>query len=354
MKLVTTLSFLAASALLVTSGRTQPSAVVLPNTVPLWVADNEPFAGASPKRYQQWFSASELTLGLMNPVRIVGLRFPAWTPGGQPGAVQDLQVSMAISASPFEPVTFQNTGLEVVVPRGSYTLGAATGFPISFDFKQFSTEFVWDGSSSIILEIKIWDNGRGGNPFPFSMQATFTAFGATARLIGYGPNPDGISTPSVVQSNAGVAVEFQFEQGVSTLYGDGCPGASGFVPQAFTSGGHPLPGNSSWTLNLANANSQMTTALLIGTDRTQIRGVPLPVELRFAGAPGCDLLTNVAVIFPGATVGGGHGSGVASFNIPVPPVTIFQGAEMFSQWLVLDDDVTSTFVLSNGVWHIFG
>ncbi len=334
-----------------------PITATLPTST-FWLATNEPFAGQSPKRYQQWFSPAAWQTAVGRPMRVVGLDFFAGTPGGQTGASIDIQITMANGPLSF-PTTNMTTNLAsgavVVVPRSQQTLNTATPgtMPLSISFKQFGTEFVWDGSSAVVVDILVFNNGKGNQPYRYDLQATFSSTGQVYRLWGFGADPRAVTQSSFFQNGAGLAMQFTLEDGVSVPFGRGCAGAGGAVPLADTTGGLPLSGNPSWTHTLANANSQVGTALILGGSRTQFMGLPLPLNLAPL-APACDLLNNFMFSIPTQTVGGGPGSGLASVPLPIPPVTQFVGQSLFAQWLVIDPGAFGNIAMSNGIWTVFG
>jgi hypothetical protein len=326
-------------------------------TSTFWVGNNEPFAGVAPKRYQQWFSASAWTAGVGRPVRVVGVDFPAWTPGNQTGAQVDIEVTMAHGPAIASGLMDDNLvkDVVVVVPRSTHTLGTAApgSYPLTLSFKAVGTEFAWDGQSSVVVDIKLWNNGKGNRSYSYDLQATFSSIGQVTRLWGFG-DPRSTNQASFYQPNAGLAMRFNYEEGISVPFGSGCPGAGGFVPVASTSGGHPVPANAAWTQTLRNANAQKSGLIIFGASRTKYGPFALPLNLRPV-APLCDLLVSLDVALPITTIGGGPGSGSANFATPVPPVTVFVGLEMYTQWLVLDSQsLNGPIVLSNGVRSIFG
>ena len=330
------------------------SPVILP-TSPFWQSTNEPFAGAAPKRYQQWFSAQSWITAVGRPVRVVGMDLIAGGPGGQPGATIDVEITMANGPTnfPFSQMDLNlQSGTTVVVPRGLQTLNNAIpgSNPLQLSFKQYNTEFHWDGTSGVVVDIKMWDNGRGNTAKPYDLQASFSSFGQVQRMWGFGPDPRFVNNATVNQPNSGLALQFSFEDGISVPFGDGCPGAGGFVPVASTSGGLPLPANSLWTQTLSNANSQMAATLILGVSRSQYLGFNLPLNLA-PFAPQCELLTDLSFTYNVNTVGGGPGSGFASVNIPIPAVTVYAGQSLYTQWLYLDPSSTATagFALSSAL-----
>jgi len=337
----------------------QTSSQVMLPTQPVAISNNNyPFAGPI-MRYQQWFSAGEWIKSVGRPVRVTGVDFFAGSPGGQTGAQIEIEVTLA--NGPSQPSSFLDSnllsGAVVVVPRSKQTLGTATAgtVPLSLNFQQYSREFIWDGRSPVVMEIKLYDNGKGNGPYNYDLQATFTGVGKVWRLWGLGSDPDGILTAGFSQPSAGLMVRFTYEDGVSVPYGSGCPGAGNVVPVATTSGGHPLPGNAAWTQLVTQANSGTQAVLLFGISNTMWGPLQLPADLSVIGANGCQLLTDVQVTRSTKTSFGGVGTSVGTFATPIPPVTIFYGQSMYTQWILWDTQAPNgVLATSQGIRHVFG
>lgn len=293
--------------------------------------------GGPRMRYQQWYSPQEWLTRAVRPVRVNGLQFKAHSRGtGVAGRQVELEVLMGNSfttnpISQFE-TNFQS-GRTIVFPRAPVVLPAPTpgSWPVSLGF---ANEFVWDGSSGVILEIKIWDNGNNNTNWTYDLEVEVSAPSRITRLWSIvGPTA---TSASFFGSGQGLVTRFSFAQAIDIPFGNGCPGAGNHVPVARTSGGLPTPANPNYAYLLTNAPSQRNAFFMMGFSRTMWGSTPLPLDLTFIGGVGCSLMVDNAVSVGVSTVGGGPGAGSASLPFGLPASTNWVGVEVFSQWLVLD------------------
>lgn len=312
-----------------------------------------PFGGA-PMRYQQWFAASEWQQQAQKPIRVIGMRFYAG-PGGQgpTGRVVDIEVRIAHALPTTFSGTFDNNFVSdetLVFPRGPLTLQApgSSALPVQINFQ---SEFVWDGQSGVVIDIRMFDNGNGGVPYTYDLEYSGFTQHRSARLYTSG---DPLARQATqVHPGTGLRTQFVFHEALGFPYGQGCAGDGMFVPEHGVQGGHPIPGNAAYTMTLENAPSQRTALFFIGFSATQWGGNPLPFELTLLGARGCFILAEPAAGVTTTTVGGGAGTGLAQFPLPMPPTTSWVGNDFFTQWLVLDPNSPNGLLcVSNGVRHI--
>ena len=335
---------------------------LLPSPAPFWFADNFPL-GAPPIRYQQWFTAAQWTRTVGHPVRITGLDFFAATTGLGGPAVIDIEVTMGngpafvgvhMPSNLTNPFAAFPTAPVVVVPRGLHSLGASLPGTRPLQLS-FVNEFVWDGESTVVVEVKMWDNGVGNVARSFDLLYAQNGGFEYGRMWGLSSDPDNVTNASIVQQGNVVAMQFHFAEGVSIPYGDGCPGQGGHIPMASTTGGLPVPANGAWTQVLSGANSQKNAVLLIGGSNTMFGAAPLPFDMSLIGGFGCELWASIDGSIPALTVGGGPGAGSAQVATPIPPVTGFTGLSVFFQWLVWDDQsANGVMSMSHGLQTIFG
>lgn len=348
-----TLSFLAA----LTIGALAPAqsfALDFPSGAPFQSANNYPFAGPI-MRYQVWYSASEWVTVAKNPVRLQEVQFATQTTG-QLGKTVDLQITMGLCPV-FGPtqVFDQNLGANpvVVYPRKIVTLPTtvANSYVLKFPF---TTEFVWDGTSAVVLEVRIFGNGNGNSGFLYDFVATAAAAGKMTRL--YTVNDPNAVSAANYQTGWGIYSRFIAANGTAISFGAGCPGAGSFVPVASTSGGLPLAGNGAWTQNLTKCSSGRAAAFTIGSSNTTWGTFSLPLDLTFVTMPGCFLLVEPLVVIGTTTSGGGPGAGSASVPLPLPPVTNYVGYSAYGQWLVDDpaSPLNGKLAASQGLWFTFG
>lgn len=355
---------LAALALSAASIPAQPVQVVLPQPPPpFWSKNNFPVAGP-PMRYQQWFTAPQWVRTVAHPVRITGLDLVASQTGlGQAGGLLDIEVTMGngpafisldMDGNLTNPFLVDPLPPVVVVPRSQHMLAAAVPgtFPLNLTF---INQFMWDGVSTVVIDIKMWSNGVSTQPRSYDLEYTQVGGFEMGRMWGLSPDPNSVSQASFFQQQNGVAMRFTYEEGVTFSYGGGCPGAGNVVPEATTSGGLPLPGNALFTQVVNKANSQKSAVLLLGVSNTAFGAVPLPFDMSLLGGLGCELWTDIVLTVPATTFGGGPGAGSASIGTPIPPVTGFAGLSMFTQWLIWDAQAPNgAMAMSEGLQHIFG
>ncbi|HKB14646.1 MAG TPA: VCBS repeat-containing protein, partial [Planctomycetota bacterium] len=116
-------------------------------------------------------------------------------------------------------------------------------------------------------------------------------------------------------------------------FGSGCAGSTGAVPRIGATRspriGTPL------RVNLSETIPSTLALLFLGLTDQHWWGVPLPLDLSFAGLPGCSLL--VSPDFPvGYTTSLFSGKGRAVAEIPLPADGALVGASFFAQWYVVD------------------
>ena len=332
----------------------QSKTLEFPSGAPFTLANSYPFAGPI-MRYQVWYSAAEWLAIAKTPLRIQEVQFKTLT-GGQLGKTVDLQISMGLCPS-FGPtqVFDQNLGTNpvLVVPRKVVTLptAVANSFAVKFPF---TTEFVWDGSSAVTIEVRIFGNGNGNSAFLYDFVSTASAAGQMTRL--YTVSDPNAVTAVNYQSGWGLITRFLGANGTVVSFGSGCAGAGSFVPVASTSGGLPLVGNGAWTQNLNKASSGRPAAFTIGSSNTMWGTVTLPLDLTSVTMPGCFLLVEPLVVLGTTTFGGGPGNGAAAVGLPLPPVTNYLGMSAYGQWLVDDPSspLNGKLAASQGLWFVFG
>lgn len=330
------------------------SAALLPSAVLAQNAFTLPSAGAPSTnnipiavgqcRYQQWFSAQEVVAAQGMPGQFSALALQA---GSQSvNTTVEVEVTMGHGFSTLGgSFAFNYADTPVVVfPRQNVTLvGGVAQFP-------YSTNFIWNGADPVVVELKVFNNGQGGNNFAHNNASTTTAFAQTTRAYAIGNALASFATS--VQTGWGLFMDFTTVPGSVLDYGAGCPGEGGFVPQAVITSGIARPGQL-WAHELRQANSQRLSILAFGSDDQMFNGSPLPLDLTAFNAPGCFLLNNVEQTAFAISVGGGPGSGLASISIQIPPITPIVGTSWYSQWFVLDENSANGFVSgSQGIWSI--
>ncbi|MFO1053641.1 MAG: hypothetical protein U1F36_15610 [Planctomycetota bacterium] len=324
----------------------------LPVVVGNMVDTTFPFGGPR-MRYQQWYSPIDWFQRVQQPVRVTNLQFRAGPTGGAVAGRQvEIEVTMG-NSSPVNPTSsFEAnfvSGRVTVFPRAFVTLPQSIpgNWPVSL---AFTNEFVWDGVSGVILEIKLWNNGNNNNSWTYNLAYDAAGGGSVYRMWDATNGPTS-NFAQFFAAGQGLITRFNYANALSMPYGTGCAGEGGFIPVASTTGGHPVPGNSNWTHVLTNAPSQRQALFFMGFSATQWGSFSLPLDLSSIGAPGCNLLAEYVAGVTIPTVGGGPGAGIAQLRLPTPPTTNWVGVMLFSQWLVLDPNASNGLLAaSNGVW----
>ncbi|MEZ5989439.1 MAG: hypothetical protein R3F30_10005 [Planctomycetota bacterium] len=139
-------------------------------------------------------------------------------------------------------------------------------------------------------------------------------------------------------------------------FGDGCKGAGGYVPMA-QSNVHPIVGTPFFQIEVVQAPSQAPAILCWGlSDKMWANTIPLPLDLRTLGMPGCTLYVDPYFVWGTATVGGSPGNGKGIIPFPIPAVGSFIGLELFFQWAIYDTSQSRSIPLtwSDGLRVIIG
>lgn len=307
---------------------------------------------SSPTRYQQWYSATDLQATVRLPARLHALAFLAGNVL-QNGSTVDIEIRMAhlppgqLPGAGFEANLARDNTL--VFPRSVVTLALrpAPGARV-FTFN-FVRDFAWNGSSGIVIDLKVFGNGMGNQSYLYPCRTTVSSLSQTMRLFASG-NPANLSTATTVQNGQGMVTEFDYLDGVSVSFGSGCQGTAGVVPVAGTSGGLPIPPNALWAQTLNGAVPQAPVVLVVGSSQTAYGTVPLPFDLGLIGFTGCFLRVEPLVYFPATATA----AGVATVPMPLPGVTL-RRRYMFVQWFVLDSGAPNgALAASQAMWHVFG
>lgn len=344
-----------AVSMLAVAGTAQRKQLRIPPTNTLPRANNYPFAGP-PMRYQQWYSPSEWLKVVKHPVRVVALEFKTLAGGSGLGSQTQLDMEIALANGPtFGPGAVFDANLAsgkvIVLPRQKVTLPKWTaGWPLKLQFPRVERQFVWDGKSAVVMDVKLFGNGRPGNQ-AFSYDFEFTVLGVNqvTRLFSIGA-PGSQTTARVIQPNTGIITRFTTEEGVAVSFGRGCPGTGGKTPVAGTTGGLPKPNNPTWTHTLTDVVANQPAVLFIGTSNTQWGQRKLPLDLSFIRAQPCFLLVEPLLPINTITVGGR-----ASVGVPTPPTTNYVGLTAYFQWFVRDPGAGNIgLAASQGIAAIFG
>ena len=310
-------------------GQTQVQ-VSVPN-LPSFVNVDRPFPGGI-GRYQQWFSAASLQAGIAEPRRITQLEFFAGTQPTSQACTIDCEILMAhgLGSGVTGLFDFNYASTPVIVKtRANVNLlaGAAGAVVMTLPF---DTPFTWDRTRPVLLEVRIYGNSLGSQPFNYNFRGTTQSRGVTSRVYA-GGSPG--ATSGTVSQGFGMMTRFTARMGVELTFGTGCPGEGGFVP-VNTVPNLGWPGIV-WDHQLSNAPSSRPAFWVIG----DTKDAPFPVDLTaILGYPSsnCLLYTNPVNLVGVTTVGGGAGGGIVTLGVPLPPTTGYVGLSVFTQWVVFD------------------
>lgn len=341
-----TITLLLASALCAGAATAQGT-FSLP-AAPTMTTNNLPIGGGV-IRYQQWISGPEWVAALGEPQRVVSMSL---SPGPLATTTTTIEVEVAMGhGNSFGPLSFFDgnfTDTRVVVfPKTTIMVNA--GSATTFNFVP-ANYFQWDGQSAVVIDIKIFSNGQQSQPFQHENVSTTTATGKSTRLYTIGNAS--ASNASFVQSGWGLIMTFTTIQGALLDFGQGCPGAGGFVPEAAIVSGVPSPGSLLQTevQKVSPANIAVWT---VGGDRTTFGGLSLPLDLGIYGASGCFLLNDLVLTRWTVSGGGGVGGSIASVQAAVPAITPLIGTHWFAQWFVFDANAPNGLLAaSQGNWFI--
>ncbi len=328
--------------------------VTLPFPAPLAANTQIPLS-AGIGRYQEWFSAAQAANLGAEPLRIQSLSVLAGaSTSAAPSTTLDIEVAMAHgNASGLSSAFDSNYATPRVIVRTRTTLtmtSAGAGAPVLN--VPFTTIFTWDGVSPLLVEIKVFANGRGNQPFAFDLRGTDQGFGSLARCYA-GGNASAVTGNLVL--NQGLFLSFSTRQGAKMPFGNGCRGINFITPTADTLQ-LAQPGGI-WTHQLSNSAAQTIAIFALGTSRTQwvtsTGSAALPFDLGpLLNAPGCYLLVSPEIMFSLFTVGG-PGTAGATLSLQVPPLSEFVGVSFYSQWFVLDQSaVNGVMSATAGLWSI--
>lgn len=288
-----------------------------------------------PMRYQQTLTGKVMAEQIASPVRLRGISFR--TKNANDAGVQ-IEVQIVISSyggRVLNGIFDRNLGADaaIVVPKTKINLPTSRGGWADLQLP-FSQDWIWDGKSDVILDIRIYSNGNQNRQFFYWWDSIAPDFAAGVNAqYALGANS---STARVPLTNQGLVVRFDYQEGLVLNYGAGCKGQGGFVPKISTLG-LPTVGNTGFRINVSNARPNTGAILMWGVSDTAWGPIKLPFALVNIGIPNCTLLAEPLDIIGTGTVGGSPGSGIGSVAFPIPASAIFLGLNLYMQWGVVDD-----------------
>ncbi|MHC5069381.1 MAG: hypothetical protein ACYTGO_02745 [Planctomycetota bacterium] len=341
-----TLAVLLLASLALGQNQTTKTIAVLPT--PAVTGGNKlPFSAQS-GRYAQWYAAPWFTPTIKHPARIRGIEFMADSGTHIGTATLNLQVAMANSdfLSGSFPTSQQ---LETVFPRNNVTLGRMVPGTWTLTIN-FTKDFVWDGRSGIVVDVRQWSNGSTSS-LNYNFRSTALATNLLQRVWA-NTNPNAITGDW--KNGIGLYTRFLYQEGGSYPLGQGCAGANSIVPVS-TTNRVPLPGDPQWTHLLTKTSGRKPAYFVVGLSQTQWNTLTLPLDMSPFGWLGCSLYTEPSVLIGLTTVGGGPGTGSAALVTPIPAIGSLGGFQFYTQWLVFDAAAANRVVsFSNALWHVVG
>lgn len=313
---------------------------------------DRPFGGGI-GRYQQWYSAASMAAGFTTPMRIELIEFFAGTSQSSNATTLDMEVRVSHGKSLGLTGAFDTNYADVpliVLPRQNVQLLAGAPGAVVMTIP-FATRFTWDRVRPVLVEIKIFGNSRGNQPFAYNHRGTTSGSTTTHRVYQAGSAG---ATNGVSQQGIGLVTRFTARPGAIVPFGAGCPGQGGFVP-VNTVVAVPYPGLN-WQHQLTQASSQRLCIWVIGDSNSQWGPVTLPADIgtMLGMAPNfCSLNVNPVSTVWTTTVGGGPGSGSATVAMQLPAVTFYIGMSLYTQWLVADPLSPNQLLSATpGMWSI--
>ena len=301
---------------------------------------NAPMSSA-PARFHQVFLGTQLPTSY--PITHLGFRQDDQS-AGYAGATVDLEINLAKTSRTPNTISIQfasnlDRGAPLnVLPRTQLVLPNMPA-TLPSDPSQFLVEiplaipFTWSQTpgDNLLLEIRQYGNNRSG-PFTYPLDAT--TLGSTSSITGY----PATATTGQFSLNIGLVVCFK-----------GPSGNPGMVP--LLAAPNTPRTNNTFNLQLSQAASNTVALLFLGASNTSWRGIPLPLDLTPAGAPGCSLLASGSVVLSLATDGFGNGL----LGIPVPNDVTFVNLTFYNQFLVYDPQANPLgFALTRGGRGLIG
>ena len=160
------------------------------------------------------------------------------------------------------------TQLETVFPRNNVTLAAISPGAWTLTVN-FTKDFVWDGKSGIIVDIRQWSNGSNSS-LKYNFRATAIAKNRLQRIWANGkPN----ASNGDWRNGIGLYTRFLYQEGGSYSLGTGCAGASSAIPVA-TTNRVPLAGDTLWTQLLTKTSGRKQAFWVVGLSQTQWGALP--------------------------------------------------------------------------------
>ncbi|MBL8901389.1 MAG: hypothetical protein JNM84_27430 [Planctomycetes bacterium] len=287
-----------------------------------------PWASAGPMRAM--YAYDETSVATTKPITIQHLRWRPTSGTTSIGPVSydvriDMSTSALASASAITTTFATNHGSNVsTVFNGTvsipYTALSANprDFPLSI---KLDAPFYWNPASGPLI-VDIRSNGiiGGANSAQFdgfNGPATYRVVhqsNRNATVADFGPQSFGLTISLCGEDCNGTAVN----------YGAACAGSAGTSINSTL--GLPQIPNPTFGFRLRNAPASQPAALWLGFAQTSI-------DLTGLGANNCFLLNSLNLA---SVTTATNGSGIATYNAPIPNDPLLNGGIFYSQWVAID------------------
>jgi hypothetical protein len=115
-------------------------------------------------------------------------------------------------------------------------------------------------------------------------------------------------------------------------FGKPCSRIPGITPRIGITGSPRFGGEVS--LHLTDVEPGQRGLLLVGLSSTKWQGLPLPLDLSFAGIPGCDLLVSPDAVHRATATRAGGNNAAATVRLSLsPPLAMFE-RPVYAQWIL--------------------
>jgi len=313
-----------------------------------------PFAQV-PMRYQQIYRGSDLAAALkakkLSVARLQGVRFRTNSQTtGNTGYQVTLEAYLAVFKGTVSSKFNDNLVNPTQVFQGSITLPSTASpgkWEINLPFKQ---EFIYDGQSDLILEIRIISNGNQNKQFFFFCDGVLSTNTVETLAAFTGPTS---TTATFRQSGKGLITRFDFDTGLAVPYGKGCVGEGNAIPEISSTGLPKIP-TLSFKVVVDKAAANSPALLLWGVSNTQWGPLTLPLDMRPLLVPGCFLLASPDFDpLTAITTNAQPGTARAEVQFIIPPLTFLKNVTLYAQWAILDASVKPkrplNLTMSNGL-----
>ena len=190
-----------------------------------------------------------------------------------------------------------------------------------------------------------WVDVRPGAPTPYLWsisnrvitQRFLTSWPSQRRdmALGYDSQRDRVVLHGGYSGQIGLLDTWELDPGPSatyTVYGSGCS-SSAILPSVSAQNGTLPSVNTQFSVQVSGLPFTAPSFMWVGFSNQSYSGYPLPLDLGFLGAPGCEVLITPDLLYPIPNI---LGTGVWTLGIPNVPGTVF-----YNQTVSLDASANS-------------